>query len=1137
MKKLLYLPVCIGLLVGCGQEKQGTTTSVKNVESLKLFTMVTSQESGITFNNQIQEQTFLNFLTYEYLYNGSGVSVGDVNGDGLEDIMLISTLGEDELYLNSGNLKFRNGTKESGINGANVGTYGFSTGTTMVDINADGKLDIYNCKSGRLADPNMRRNELYINYGNNKDGVPVFREEAAKYQLDLPHQSTQAAFFDYDRDGDLDMFLINHGTSSAYPFDEIPMLLKTPSAYQSEKLFRNDNGKFVDVTNESGIIDNALSFGLGIAIGDLNNDGWQDVLVGHDYSEKDHLYINQQNGTFKEVILQSAGHMPNSSMGNDIADINNDGLLDFMGLEMISDDNYTNKTSMTSMIPRYFDQLVNDGLGYQYMYNTLQINQGNFGNNKIPVFSDVAQLAGVYGTDWSWGPLFFDMDNDGLKDLFVANGIKRDFINLDYLAYKEKRLTQYQNDFKTTKDPQKLMEDAINDLMVRMPSRFKDNVFFRNNGDLTFKKQNTNWGTNALTSSTGAAYADFDNDGDLDIVTNNVDANVIIYRNNTSELKVGNNFISFQLQGPAQNPDGLGTRVIIETGNKIQIAEQFLTRGFQSSSTRKIHFGVGTAKTIDKATVIWPDGKEEVLTSLAANKNHIVNYQDAKSVHQAELPKPTIFADITSNSRIDYEHKENVFDDFQRESLLPHKMSQFGPALASGDVNGDGLDDFYVGGAMGFPGALYLQNQAGTFQLSQATSSLWGSEKKYEDVAALFFDADADGDQDLYVVSGGNENPAGSEGLQDRLYLNDGKGNLAKSKALPDLRISGGTVKAGDYDGDGDSDLFVGGRQTPGKYPYPASSAILRNDSKKGEPKFTDVTAEILPELKNIGMVTDADWVDTDGDKDLDLVVVGEWMAITVFKNDQSVFKKAEGTGLENHIGWWNTIKSADFDNDGDMDFIAGNLGLNYLYKASEQEPFEVFAKDFDNNGSNDIVLGFYSAGNLVPQRGLECTSNQIPGVLRKFPSNDLFAKATLKDVYGEENLKDALHYAATNFATCYIENTGNFTFKVHPLDNRAQVSSVNTIQIGDFNSDNNLDILIAGNMYSSEIRTPRNDASYGLLLKGDGKGNFVPVDMKESGVCIPGDVKTSAKIKLANGKTGFLFGKNQDKLQLLVVE
>ncbi|MBN2173158.1 MAG: VCBS repeat-containing protein, partial [Bacteroidales bacterium] len=516
---------------------------------------------------------------------------------------------------------------------------------------------------------------------------------------------------------------------------------------------------------------------------------------------------------------------------------------------------------------------------------------------------------------------------------------------------------------------------------------------------------------------------------------------------------------------------------------------------------------------------------------------HTLDYKNAKTVQESELPVNTIFTDITSKSKIDYLHKENEFDDFKHESLLPHKMSQFGPALASADVNGDGLEDFYVGGALGFAGVLYVQNQGGAFQSSYATSFLWDSEKKYEDVAALFFDADSDGDQDLYVVSGGNEYPDGDEGLQDRLYTNDGKGNFLRSKALPELRLSGSAVKSGDYDGDGDLDLIIGGRQTPGLYPYPASSTILRNDSKNGDLKFVDVTAELIPEFKNIGMVTDADWVDIDNDNDLDLAVVGEWMPITIFENDQGAFKIKNGTGLEDQVGWWSSIEYADFDNDGDMDFIAGNLGLNYKYKASPDEPFEIYAKDFDNNGTTDIVLGYYDTGNLVPVRGLECISNQIPSVLKKFPTNNLFAKATLKDIFGEENLQDALFYAATDFATCYIENTGDFTFKVHPLVNRAQLSSVNTIQIDDFNSDTFLDVLIAGNMYGSEIRTPRNDAGYGLLLTGDGKGNFIPVEMNESGVCVPGDVKGSKRIKLSGGKEGILFAKNQDYLQLLVVE
>ncbi len=1133
MYKILSIVGSVCLLFSCTNTKLQDTSIVKNIDSLALFSIVSPKETGISFVNKIKESMYMNGLTYEYLYNGSGLAVGDLNNDDLIDIFFVSSLSKNELYLNTGNLKFKNITRDAGVEG----TYGFSTGVTMVDINSDGKLDIYVCKSGKFNDPNKRKNELFINKGNNENGIPVFKEEASKYNLDLPHQSTQAAFFDYDKDGDLDMFLLNHGTDPSYNAEpeKIPELLKKEASLQSDRLFRNDNGKFIDVSDSSGMLNNAISFGLGVAIGDLNNDSWSDVLVGQDYSEKDHLYINQQDGTFKEVIQKAVKHISNFSMGNDIADFNNDGLLDFITVDMVSESSYEIKTSMSGMSPERFYELTDYGLHHQYMFNTLQLNNGNFGTDNIPAFSDVAQLAGVSNTDWSWAPLFFDMDNDGYKDLFVSNGIKRDFRNNDYVKYKEKRIVRYIKDQKTTKDPKKLLEDYIKDLMSRIPTKNKNNLFFRNNGDLTFAKKNSNWNINALTSTTGAAYADFDNDGDLDVVTNNVDDFAFIYRNNTTELNVGNNFVQIQLKGQKNNPNGIGARVILEHDNNKQLIEQNLSRGFQSSVSKKIHFGVGISKTIEKLTVIWPDGKRQSLTDLAPNKTYTLDYKNIQNIQQnIELTLP-FFTDITSKSNIKYRHQENEYDDFKRESLLPHRMSQFGPALAVADVNGDDLDDFYIGGALEFSGKLFTQNQDGTFQENENATVLWNSERKYEDTGAIFFDVDADGDQDLYVVSGGNEYKDNSLGLQDRLYINDGQGNFSKSNALPKLRASGGVVKTADYDNDGDLDLFIGGRQVPGKYPYPVTSTILRNDLQNGKLVFTNITPELAPGLYNIGMVTDANWVDIDNDKDLDLIVVGEWMAITILKNENGEYIKSPNTGLENHIGWWNTINSADFDNDGDIDFVVGNLGLNYKYKATEKEPFEIYTKDFDDNGTLDIVLGYYDGGNLVPLRGRQCTSQQVPIIKEKFPTYELFGKATLKEVYGEKNMKGALHYAATNFASSYLENNGDGTFQIHPLPNRAQLSSVNTILIDDFNDDGDLDILIAGNLYGSEVETPRNDASYGLLLTGNGKGNFEPVDMKTSGVCVPDDVKASASIKLTNAKKGILFAKNQGELQLLI--
>ena len=1093
-------------------------SSKKNEQAL--FKMLNPFETGIKFVNTLTETPDMNGFFYEYYYNGAGVSIADVNNDGLLDLLFISNLRKNHLYLNEGNLKFKDITDASGM----FESKGFKTGVTNVDINNDGLMDFYISKSGKYDDPTKRKNELWVNQGPNQHGIPTFKEQAVQYNLAIDMCSTQAAFFDYDLDGDLDMFLINHYTSPL-KYSETDKMIKTKGVLTGDRLYQNRNGKFFDVTEKSGLTNiNRLSYGLGVSIGDVNNDGWPDVYVANDYEGKDFLYLNNKNGTFKDIANTSTAHVSFYSMGTDMADINNDGWMDFMSLDMMAVDNYTIKTSMSSMNTQKFYDVVERGLHHQYMYNALQINNGLF-KDDVPVFSDVAQLAGVASTDWSWGPLIFDMDNDGQQDIFVSNGIKKDFRNNDFVIKQ-----------KTRKDKIKPEDrDAfINSVLDEMPSRKKQNYFFKNNGDLSFTDKSNIWVSDILTSSNGAAYGDLDNDGDLDIVVNNADDVSLIYKNYAREQELGN-YLKVDFKGGPENTKGIGAKVKVQSGHNIQTREHFLTRGFQSSTASGLHFGIGTAKVLDTVHVIWPDGKVQKLTHVNSNQKIVLNYNDAHKVEMSDSrSKDVLFFDMaTQQLGLDWKHQENNFDDFKRESLIPHKMSQQGPAMAVGDFNGDALEDIYYGGALGQKSVMYKQTQEGKFVAVQEEVFL--NQAKHEDTDAVFFDADNDGDLDLYVVSGGNENEKESNYYNDNFYVNNNGTFIKQNKSIPAFSISGACVRSFDYDNDGDLDLFVGGRQTPGEYPKPASSFLLRNDSDNGVIAFSNITNEVCPEFINIGMVTDAINADLNEDGQQDLIIVGEWMQVRVFYNIGNKFvDKTEISGLNDTTGWWNTIKVADVDTDGDLDLLVGNLGLNYKYKTTKDKPFKIYANDFDQTGTLDIVLSYYQGDNLFPLRGRQCSSQQMPFIKKKFKTYDAFGKASLIDVYGEANLQKAISYGVQTFASTYFENTGDGKFVAHAFENLAQISSINDMVIEDFNGDGHLDIISAGNLFNAEVETPRNDASYGLYMKGDGKGNFKSLMPYESGLMIKGEVKKIKVIKLNGGGRAMLIAKNNDYIQLV---
>ena len=1086
----------------------------------KIFKTLDSGKTGVTFTNELREDSTVNYFTYPYIYMGGGVAVGDVNNDGLQDIYFTGNIVENKLYLNKGNLQFEDVTAASGT----VGDDRWMTGVTMVDVNADGWLDIYVSVSGKFT---TSKNLLFVNQGKTEDGIPMFKEMAEELGIADEGRSTQGAFFDYDKDGDLDLYVANYpATSFKTPNLAYQHMMYEKDPAKSDRLYRNNGkGSFDDVSEESGI----LNFGLALSatIGDFDKNGWDDIYVSNDFATSDYFYFNNGDGTFSEKVREVTQHTSFFGMGADVADFNNDGLLDILQMDMTPEDNFRNKANMASMNPAGFWEMVTLGLHYQYMQNSLQLNNG-IADDGLPHFSDVSRMMGVSSTDWSWAGLMVDLDNDGWKDIFITNGTRKDINNKDYFKDIDKASAKKRKTF-----------DYL-ELSKNVPSERVPNYAFRNNGDLTFASTASEWGLDFNGYSNGAAYADLDNDGDLDMIINNIDDPVSINQNLTSDLGLGN-YLRIKLVGNENNPLGIGAKLELKNSESLQYQEHNLTRGFQSSVEPYVHFGLGSENSVEQIVVTWPDGKQEKLENIQANQVLQIDYTNAIETDESQLvvsESQQLFKESTKDLGIEYLHIENPYNDFQYEVLLPHIYSKNGPGLAVGDVNGDGLEDFFVGGAIGKSGELFTQKAGGGFDNSDLYKGQSDLDK--EDMGASFFDADTDGDLDLYVISGGNEYVEGSEGLQDRLYINDGSGNLIKAvSALPKMATSGSRVKEADYDNDGDLDLFVGGRIVPKSYPLPARSYILRNDTPagSGDAKFTDVTEEVAPDLMEAGLVTDAVWMDYDLDERLDLVVVGEWMPITFLKNTEYGFRNmTEAVGLEKTTGWWYSVTAEDFDNDGDKDLVAGNLGLNYKYQASPEASFDVYANDYDKNGNLDIVLGYYNDGVQYPVRGRQCSSEQVPAISSKFKDYNSFAEASLEEVYSTRGLESSLHYQAWTFASSYIENKGNESFEIRNLPNEVQVSSINGIVADDFNDDGNLDIVIAGNLFGAEVETTRNDAGYGKYLEGDGAGNFRAVPLSESGLFLGQDTKDLAKIYTAKG-VALLAANNQDYLKAILVK
>jgi hypothetical protein len=1059
--------------------------------------LLTPEQTGIDFNNAIKESEKVNHIYYNQIYSGAGVAVGDINNDGLADVFFCGNQVGDKLYLNQGDFKFKDISIKSKI----TRSPGWSWGVTIADVNNDGYLDIYVSRNGESMNPSDRTNKLFIN---NKD--LTFSESAEEFGLADTGFSSQAVFFDMDNDGDLDMYQVNQLPDERL-FRRYSNIPKERYNLYKDRLYENIDGKYKDVSKESGLVDR-YTYGLSVSASDLNNDGYIDLYISNDYDAPDFLYYNNGNGTFKNVINQKIKHVSRFSMGTDTGDINNDGNIDLITLDMAAEDHYRSKTNMKSMNPQEFKQMIDKGDHYQYMFNTLQINNG------LGEFSDIANIAGVGKTDWSWGGLLVDLDNDGFKDIVISNGVKKDVRNNDFLTgLYEKLKTKSQDFYEMTK---------------LAPSNPLPNYIYKNKNGFEFENVTEQWNFDTPTFSHGISYADLDNDGDLDVVINNMETSASIYKN-----KANGNFIKIKFKGSDNNKFGYGAKVKIYYDNdKIQIAENTVTRGYFSSVEPKVFFGLGKIKTIDKVEITWPDGKQNTLKNLNVNQEITIKYSSANALQNTQSKqKPLLSLLNPKKLGINYKHKENIFDEYKKEILLPHNLSQNGPFIATGDVNGDNLDDFFIGGSLDVSGVLYTQTNEGTFQKN--VSQPWFKDKTSEDLDALFFDADGDNDLDLYVTSGGSEYIQGNILLKDRIYINDGLGNFTKkSTAIPDVYESTQTVKASDIDGDGDLDLFVGTRLIPGKYIFPPTSYLLINE--KGN--FKKATKDIAPGLEKIGMVTDAVFSDIDNDGDDDLLVVGEWMKIKVFENNKGIFEdSSKKFGIEDGSrGLWWSITVSDIDNDGDDDYILGNLGRNNKFKASKEHPFKVYANDFDNNGTNDVVLAKYYKEGYVPMRGKECSTQQMPYLSEKYKDYHSFASSKLIDILPKGKINDAVVYEVDNFESIVLINENKMLKRIE-LPIQAQVSPIKDALIEDFNKDGHKDIMLIGNHYGVEVETTRYDAGSAQFFLGDGKNNFKAISIEESGINLSLDFRSLKLIKNTIKNESLIFvTSNNDSLNVI---
>ena len=1114
MRRFLLPALCLFAACSGNEKKHETATSDATAPAVngQLFTLLPSSYTGVHFENRLEDSPDFNVFTYRNFYNGGGVAVGDLNGDGLPEVLLTSNQHGARLYLNKGDFRFDDVTDEAGINGKKS----WMTGVTFADVNGDGKLDIYICFAGPTAG-SARANELYINQGNDKNGVPTFKEMAKEYGLTDEGLSTQAAFLDYDRDGRLDLILVRNSYRPANSFG-MRNTRNVRDPYGGEKLYHNDgNGHFTDVSAKAGIYGAEIAFGLGVVVSDVNRDGWPDIYVSNDFFERDYLYINNHDGTFDERLDREMPYISYFSMGLDIADINNDGWPDIYTTDMLPENEYRLRTT-SSFEDWETDQLkVRNGFHHQIMRNMLQLNNGN------GTFSDIGQMAGVARTDWSWSALAADFDLDGFKDLYVTNGIAKDVTSQDYVRYLADPRTM------AAATSNRAKRTDFKQLIDAMTSTKLEHYAFHNNGNLTFTNVTSSWGLTAPSFGSGAAYADLDGDGALDIVVNNVNDEAFVYRNNARSLLKANHFLQVKLDGDSANRFAIGANVTLVVGSQTLYQEESPTRGFQSSVDYCLTFGLGKIDTVQSVTVNWPDGRVSRLAKVAANQRITIKQSEAqKGLNGAEPVRAThqILTDITDRLKLPFVHHENDYVDFNREPLLPKVLSTEGPALAVADVNRDGMDDIFIGGAKGQASALLIQQPDGSF--GRSNEKLFAEDSISEDVGATFFDANGDGYPDLYVVTGGNEYTEGAPALVDRLYLNDGKGNFRKAlNALPPLTQSGSRVAAADYDGDGAVDLFVGGRSVPGRYGIDPQSVLLKND---GKGHFTDVTDRLAPGLSHVGMVTDAVWKDVDGDGRLDLIVVGEWMPITIFHNaGNGRLIKLEVKGLEKTNGWWNRIIAGDFTGDGKVDFIVGNLGLNTRLQASASEPVTMYVKDFAHNGFLQQIIAYYTGGKQYPLSLRDDLLRTIAPLRERYPTYKDFARQTMSDVFPQKETQDAVVKNAYTFATSLVRNNGDGSFTVTPLPLEAQISPVYGIIAGDFEGTGRTDVLLAGNFEGVKPEIGTLDAGFGIFLRGDTNGHFTAVPEVQSGFEVPGQTRDIQRVRTRTGVI-YVVARNDDR-------